>query len=58
MLSDNGGVGTLILGLWLVAVLASFALIGIPFAIGFWIWGMFQAYSDAVKWNASHGISS
>ncbi len=58
MLSGNGGIGTLILCLWIVAFLASFILIGIPFAIGFWIWGMIQAHADAVKWNARHGIIS
>jgi len=33
-------------------------LIGIPFAIGIWIWGMIDAYQGAQAWNRAHGILS
>jgi TM2 domain-containing membrane protein YozV len=58
MISGNGGIGALILILWVIAWVLSFFLIGIPFLIGFWIWGMIQGYNDAVRWNRSHGIVS
>jgi TM2 domain-containing membrane protein YozV len=58
MISDNVGVGVLIFCLYLVSWLFSFFLIGIPFLLGFWIWGMVQAHSDAVAWNRRHGIIS
>ena len=48
----------LILVLDVVAWIMSIFLIGIPFAIGIWIWGMVDAYKSAQKWNAAHGIIS
>jgi hypothetical protein len=36
----------------------SFVLIGIPFLIGFWIWGLVDGYQSAQRWNAAHGIIS
>ena len=58
MISGNVGMGVLILCLYVVSFLGWLILIGIPFTIGFWIWGMVQAHSDAVKWNRQHGIFS
>lgn len=39
---------------WLLAVV----LIGFFGIIGFWIWGMVDAYQGARRWNARHGILS
>jgi len=50
--------GILILALYLVSALAIIVLIGIPFAIGIWIWGMVDAYQGAQAWNRAHGILS
>ena len=58
IVADNTGTGVLILVLYFVAVILSIFLIGIPFAIGIWIWGMVDAYKSAQKWNAAHGIIS
>ena len=58
MVADNVGTGVLILVLYFVSVVASFFIIGVPFAIGIWIWGMVDAYKSAQKWNAAHGIIS
>jgi len=58
MLNGETGKGIGILAGYLVALLLSLALIGIPFVIGLWIWGMVDAYSGAQKWNARHGILS
>ena len=58
MLNGETGKGIGILAGYLVALLLSLVLIGIPIVIGLWIWGMVDAYSGAQKWNARHGILS
>jgi len=58
IVADNTGTGVLILVLYIVAAILSIFLIGIPFAIGIWVWGMVDAYKSAQKWNAAHGIIS
>ena len=58
IVADNTSTGVLILVLYFVSVILSIFLIGIPFAIGIWIWGMVDAYKSAQKWNAAHGIIS
>lgn len=58
MINGNVGKGVTILILYIVAVLFSFVLIGIPFLIGIWIWGLVDAYQGAQKWNSAHGIVS
>lgn len=58
MISGNGGIGALILILYLVSWVLTLILIGFVGVFGFWIWGMVQAHSDAVSWNRSHGIIS
>jgi TM2 domain-containing membrane protein YozV len=58
MLNGETGKGIGILAGYFVALLLSLVLIGIPFVIGLWIWGMVDAYSGAQKWNARHGILS
>ena len=55
MLNGEGGKGALILVLYLVAVVLSAFVIGIPFAIGLWIWGMVDAYSGATRANQRNG---
>ena len=39
---------------WVLAIV----LIGIPLAIGTWIWGLVDAYQSAQRWNRAHGIVS
>ena len=58
MLLDNVGKGVGILALYVVGILLSLVLIGIPLAIGAWIWGMVDAYQSAQRWNQAHGIMS
>ncbi len=59
MISGSPGIGFIILVLYVFSWFATF-----PFVIGFagvtliWIWGMAQAYHDAVAWNAKHGLTS
>jgi hypothetical protein len=57
-LAGNTSTGVLILVLDVVAWIMSIFLIGIPFAIGIWIWGLVDAYKSAQKWNEAHGIIS
>lgn len=58
MISGNTGIGVLILVLYFVGIILSVFLIGIPIAIGVWIWGLVNAHSSAVRWNQQHGIIS
>lgn len=58
MVAGNAGIGVLILMLYIVGVIGSAFLIGIPLAIGMWIWGLVNAHSSAVRWNKQHGIIS
>ena len=58
MISGNGGIGALILCLYVVSWILTIVLIGFLGVFGFWIWGMIQAHSDAVAWNSRHGIIS
>jgi hypothetical protein len=52
------GVGIGIMVGYFIALLFSMILIGLPFLLGFWIWGMCDAYAGAKNWNARHGIIS
>ena len=58
MINGDVGTGVAILVLYIVGWLTSFFLIGIPLAIGAWIWGLIDAYQGAQKWNRAHGIMS
>jgi TM2 domain-containing membrane protein YozV len=58
MINGDTGTGVVILALYLVGILASVILIGIPIFIGAWIWGLIDAYQGAQRWNAAHGIIS
>jgi TM2 domain-containing membrane protein YozV len=58
MISGNPGIGVLILVLYVMSWPLVLVFIGIVGVIGFWIWGMVQAYHDAVTWNTRHGLVS
>lgn len=58
IINGNTATGVTILVLDIIAAFFSLFLIGIPFAIGIWIWGLVDAYTSAQKWNAAHGIIS
>jgi TM2 domain-containing membrane protein YozV len=58
MYAGRAGIGALILGCYVVSCLLSLALIGIPFVIATWVWGMIHAHGAAVRWNQQHGILS
>jgi len=58
MMNGDTNTGILILVLYVVSVVLSFFVIGLPFLIGLWIWGMIDAYQGAQRWNARHGIIS
>ena len=50
--------GVIILICSVISWVMSAFLIGIPFAIGLWVWGMIDAYKGAQDWNRAHGIAS
>ena len=58
MVNGNVGVGVAILILNIIGWILAIVLIGIPLAIGTWIWGLVDAYQSAQRWNRSHGIIS
>ena len=58
MINGDTNRGLLILGLYIGGVILAIFLIGIPLAIGAWIWGLVDAYQGAQAWNRAHGILS
>ena len=58
MVNGNAGVGVTILILNIIGWILAIALIGIPLAIGTWIWGLADAHQSAQRWNREHGIIS
>jgi TM2 domain-containing membrane protein YozV len=58
MINGDTGIGVTILVLYILGWVLAVFLIGIPLAIGAWIWGMIDAYQGAQRWNARHGILS
>ncbi len=58
MISGRGGMGALILCMYVLSWILTVVIVGIFGVFGCWIWGMVQGYSDAVAWNRQHGIIS
>jgi TM2 domain-containing membrane protein YozV len=58
MVNDNASTGVTILILNIIGWMLAIMLIGIPLAIGTWIWGLVDAYQSAQRWNRTHGIIS
>ena len=58
MVNGNAGTGVTILALNILGWMLAIVLIGIPLAIGTWIWGLVDAYQSAQRWNRRHGIVS
>jgi TM2 domain-containing membrane protein YozV len=58
MINGDSSRGLLILLLWLLGLGLSWLLIGVPLALGMFIWGLVDAYQGAVRWNRAHGILS
>jgi len=58
MMNGDTGIGVTILLLYILGLVLSWLLIGIPLLIGMWVWGMVDAYQGAQRWNRAHGILS
>ena len=58
MMNGDVGIGVAILVIFIIGVGGSFFLIGLPVALGAWIWGLIDAYMGAQRWNRTHGILS
>jgi TM2 domain-containing membrane protein YozV len=65
IINGEGGKGAVMLITYLVLQLLFWVsiwflvgLIFLPFILGVWIWGMYDGYEGARRWNASHGIVS
>ena len=58
MINGDTGKGIGILVGYIVSYLLIILFIGIFGVLGFWIWGMVDAYQGAQRWNLRHGIVS
>jgi TM2 domain-containing membrane protein YozV len=58
MMNGDVGKGIGILIGYIVSAILTLFIIGIFGLLGFWIWGMVDAYTGAKKWNLAHGIIS
>jgi TM2 domain-containing membrane protein YozV len=58
MINGRVGIGILILCLYAFGLVLSLFIIGVPIAVGAWIWGMVDGYQAAQAWNRAHGIIS
>lgn len=58
MINGNVPIGILILAGWIIAWFFTFFIIGIPFLLGFWAWGIIDGALSADRWNREHGIIS
>lgn len=56
IVNGQAGKGVAIMGGYFLGVLLSIILIGIPIMMGFWIWGLVDAYRGAQAHNARHGF--
>lgn len=56
IVNGKAGKGVAIMGGYFLGVLLSIVLIGIPIMMGFWIWGLVDAYRGAQRHNAQHGF--
>lgn len=56
MLNGRAGRGIGILGGYVLGMVLSVILIGLPIMFGFWVWGMVDAYQGAKEHNARHGL--
>jgi len=58
MVNGSVGLGVAILVGYVISWFFTFVLIGLPFLIAFWVWGLVDGYQSAQRWNAAHGIIS
>ncbi|MFC8502488.1 hypothetical protein ACFUC1_09015 [Pedococcus sp. NPDC057267] len=58
MMNGQAGKGVGILVGYIVSWFLTVILIGFVGLVGFWVWGMVDAYQGAKSWNARHGILS
>lgn len=58
MINGDVGIGVAILIGYLISFPLVLVVIGLPMLLGFWVWGMVDAYQGAVRWNRAHGIVS
>ncbi len=58
MMNGEVGKGVGILIGYLVSIVLTVVIIGIFGVIGFFVWGLVDAYTGAQNWNRAHGIIS
>jgi len=58
MMNGQVGKGVGILVGYIVSWFLTIILVGFVGLVGFWVWGMVDAYQGAKSWNARHGIVS
>lgn len=58
MINGDVGIGVAILIGYLISFPLVLVVVGLPMLLGFWVWGMVDAYQGAVRWNRARGIVS
>ncbi len=58
MMNGDTGKGIAILCGYVISWFLVIVVIGVFGLLGFWVWGMVDAYIGAQRWNARHGIIS
>lgn len=58
LMNGQVGKGIVIFVGYFFSWILTLVLIGIVGVVGFWVWGMVDAYQGAQKWNTAHGIIS
>ncbi|AVZ41316.1 hypothetical protein CT688_14820 [Dietzia sp. JS16-p6b] len=56
IINGQAGKGIGIMAGYFLGILLSVVLIGIPIMLGFWVWGMVDAYSGAKQHNLENGF--
>jgi TM2 domain-containing membrane protein YozV len=58
MMNGDGGKGAIILIGYILSWAFVWTFVAILAILGFWIWGMVDAYKGAQRWNRKHGVVS
>ncbi|HET9082628.1 MAG TPA: hypothetical protein VFO01_19205 [Trebonia sp.] len=58
MYAGKTNTGVIILIGYIISWVLTIVIIGFAGILGFWIWGLIDAYQAAQQWNRAHGIIS
>ena len=58
LVNGQAAKGILVFVMWVLSLASILVLVGFLLAPVVWVWSMVDAYSDARRWNARHGVVS